>query len=372
MPNDPRQPMGGQPHYVDDRQMNQPTTAQVQGEPMTPQAQHQAEIARQVQALQERANVLRVALPQLVHLQDTGQVQNPLPVPQEFRDHLARTQQTVTSVQRQAPQPPQVPEGMEDHPLLQQQPAPPQAQAAPSQQIAPQGPPIVDNASMMQSVPPQQERFAADLVADQDLMMGVAPAADASDYELAEQHITQPMQATQAPPPQKVTAKGGNIGQLKNPLWNSVDNLLLWESFYYHLIDADRHLLNNPDGLANLKKRLAQYQNAVDEKGLWYLEEIEKRARWRSLLTRNRINFGWNPVQVATIVNEYQLKLGKVTAKATEVPRQEEMVVVNDDPDLLVDEGPAAVEEVDSAPAAPAPSDEAPDGGKEPDKDEAK
>lgn len=352
MTKDPTQPMGGVPHYIDDRQMNQPSTSEVQGQPMTEQARHQADIAAQVKELGERANVMQVSIPQLVSLQDNGQINNPLPVPPEFRQHLTNTQQMVTTVQRQTPQAPQIPEGMENHPLVQQAQTPlqplPQVQAALSQQVAPQGPPVIDQAAMMQA-----QTHSPDLLADSDLMMGVVPGAiDTDGYETAAQHITQAVPTSQTPataiPPQTITAKGGNIANLKNSLWSDIDCLLLWESFYFAIIDADRHQLNNPDGVVQFKKRIAAYQQAVDEKGREYLEQIEKRARWRSLLTRNRINFGWNPIQVAQIIKEYQTLLGKIIIPS----KQEEPVfftelvpVMADDPNLLVDESPEAIDE---------------------------
>ena len=304
-------------HYLDDRPMQQTNAEGVRGEALTPQAKHQQQIVQQVNALKERASVLQVPLAELVHLQDTGAItNNPLPVPQEFRNHLQEQAQNLQHVQHAPVQQPQVPDDLKDHPLYQkmqqQQFQQPQAQPAPSQQMAPaQQPPIVNQTTVAQ---PQQQQateiYPEDLLADVDLMMGMNPITGSSgDYEDVSRVAPQPPTQQIG---QKIATGGSGIKNLKNPLWHNVDNLILWESFYGHLIDAERHMLNDSQSVNTLKKRIANFQRVVDEKGEEYLKEIEKRARHRNILTRNRTAFGWHPAQVAQIVKDYQELLGPV------------------------------------------------------------
>ena len=399
MPNDGRQ-------YIDNRQMQ---SAPVHGELMSEDAKHRAVVQKQVVDLQQRATTMGVSLGQYVNLQDAGQIppQSQLPVPQEFREHLAleqqRQQQAIRNVQRQPPQPPsqyqQPPPQYQQPPPQYQQPLPPQYQPPPQQYQQPpqyQAPPqqyqqppqyqdpMLQQAqqavmppqampTMDQQVAPHQQQIydqaaAAQIVqmigpdptnadlASLDALMGAAPDMGivGEDYDVALQHIQQrppvPVQQPTAeekfinveqmppgvPPALLPQRKPSSIAMLKHPMWQNVDNLLLWESFCVCLMEADAHLVREPTGHGKqeITSRLSKYQKTCDLQGEDYLKEIEKRARHRAMLTRRLTILGKDPTTINRLAKEYQNLLGPINFNTTpdQVRLDRALAQVNDEP----------------------------------------
>jgi len=350
--------------YLEDRSM-QP--AQVHGTPMSNEAKGRAAIAAQVSELKQRAEVMKVSVAQLIQLQDSGQVQNPLLVPGEFRTYLseqAKSQRAaMQNVQREAPHPPQV-SLPPDHPLYQQalaaaqqqtQPPPqvqqppqqqpqyaqpqqyaqpPQAASHVSEQIAPPAAPLYDQAAAAQLAqfgpPPSQAELAS-----LDTLMGASDSGAlmmGDEYESALQHVQQatppPQKEPETPrtfdvehmPPNAIPPKQTRpsaVTMLKNPVWRDVDSLLLWESFCSCVMEADSHMIRDPLQRKLLIQRLAKFQAAIEEQNsilaLPYLKEIEKRARHRAMLTRRLTTLGVHPAKLTSMAQDYQRLLGSIS-----------------------------------------------------------
>jgi hypothetical protein len=319
---------------------------------MSSEAKGRAVVAGQVANLKQRAEVMNLSVAQLIQLQDTGQVSNPLPVPAEFRSYLtdqeAKQRAAMTNVQRQPPTAPQV-NLPPDHPLYQQALQAAQQQQRLQAQLAamqhpqavthvneliapPVAPSVYDQtaaAQLAQFGPPPSD---ADLSA-LDALMGASSSDPmmGDEYGTAVRHLQQ-----NAPPPQPKeetprtfdveslppnampprAERPSAVSQLKNPVWRSVDSLLLWESFCACVLEADSHMLRDPAQHKVLKQRLVKFQTAVEEQeppyALLYLKEIEKRARHRAMLTRRLTALGAHPVTVTRMAQDYQKLLGSI------------------------------------------------------------